>query len=57
MFHHADVVCCMDPVAILNTAFCMTYSLLMMADDERGGHMDEGNYGRNLLDGGPCYEH
>ena len=38
--------CCMfvsyvHPVAVLNTAFCMTCSLLMLADDARGDHMEE----------------
>ena len=31
--------------------------LLMMVEDTRGDHMEEENYGRSLLDGGPCYEH
>ena len=46
MFRHADVVClslvsCVHPVAVLNAAFCMTYSLLMLVEDERGDHMEE----------------
>ena len=44
MFRHADVVClCL--VAVLNVAFCMTCSLLMMVEDARGDHM-EGEYSR-----------
>ena len=41
MFRHADVVSCVHPVAILNTAFCMTFSLLMLVKDARGDHMEE----------------
>ena len=44
-------------VALLNAAFCMTCSLLMLVEDARGDHMEEGTYERSLLDGGPCYEH
>ena len=38
--------CCMfvssvHPVAVLNAAFCMTYSLLMLIEDARGDHMEE----------------
>ena len=29
---------CVHPVAVLNAAFCMTCSLLMLVDDERGDH-------------------
>ena len=36
--------CCMfvsyvHPVAVLNAAFCMTCSLLMLVEDARGDHM------------------
>ena len=44
MFRHADVVCfvsCVQPVAVLNAAFCMTFSLLMLVKDARGDHMEE----------------
>ena len=41
MFRQADVVSCVHPVAILNAAFCMTCSLLMLVEDERGDHMEE----------------
>ena len=38
--------CCMfvshvHPVAVLNVAFCMTCSLLMLDEDARGDHMEE----------------
>ena len=41
MFRHADVVSCVHPVAVLNAAFCMTCSLLMLVEDARGDHMEE----------------
>ena len=31
----------MQPVSVLNTAFCMTSSLFMLVDDARGDHMEE----------------
>ena len=31
----------MHPVAVLNAAFCMTCSLLMLVKDARGDHMEE----------------
>ena len=34
-------VSCVHPVAVLNAAFCMTCSLLMLVDDARGDHMEE----------------
>ena len=34
-------VSCVHPVAVLNAAFCMTFSLLMMVEDARGDHMEE----------------
>ena len=37
--------------------FCMACSLLILVEDARGDHMEEGTYGRSLLDGGPFYEH
>ena len=36
---------CVHPVADLNAAFCMTFSLLMLAEDTRGHHT-EGAYSR-----------
>ena len=35
------LVSCVHPVAVFNAAFCMTCSLLMMVEDERGEHMEE----------------
>ena len=32
---------CVYPVAVLNAAFCMTCSLLMLVKDARGIHMEE----------------
>ena len=34
-------VSCVHPVAVLNTAFCMTCSLLTLVEDARGDHMEE----------------
>ena len=34
-------VSCLHPVAVLNAAFCMTCSLLMLVEDARGNHMEE----------------
>ena len=39
MFRHADVLCA--PVAVLNAAFCMTCSLLMLVEDVIGVHTEE----------------
>ena len=33
-------VSCVHPVAVLNAANCMTYSLLMLVEDARGDHME-----------------
>ena len=46
MFRHADVVClclvsCVQPVAVLNAAFCMTCSLLMLVEDAIGDPTEE----------------
>ena len=32
-------VSCVHPVAVLNAAFCMTFSLFMLVEDARGDHM------------------
>ena len=32
---------CVHPVAVLNAAFCMTCSLLMLIEDARGDRMEE----------------
>ena len=34
-------VSCVHPVAVLNAAFCMTCSLLMLVEDAGGDHMEE----------------
>ena len=34
-------VSCVHPVAVLNAAFCMTCSLLMLVEDARGDHVEE----------------
>ena len=34
-------VYCVHPIALLNDAFCMTCSLLMLVEDARGDHMEE----------------
>ena len=34
-------VSCVHPVAVINAAFCMTCSLLMLVKDARGDHMEE----------------
>ena len=34
-------VFCVHPVAVLNGAFCMVCSLLMLVEDARGDHMEE----------------
>ena len=34
-------VSCVHPVAVLNAAFCMTCSLLMLVGDARGDYMEQ----------------
>ena len=34
-------VSCVHPAAVLNAAFCITCSLLMLVEDARGDHMEE----------------
>ena len=41
-------VSCVYPVAVLNAAFCVTCSLLMMVKDARGNHKEE-TYSRTGL--------
>ena len=43
MLRHADVVCLcrVHPVTVLNAAFCMTCSLLVLVEDARGDHIEE----------------
>ena len=40
MFRH-EMLSCVHHVAVLNAAFCMSCSLLMLVDDARGDHMNE----------------
>ena len=35
------IVSCVHTVVVLNAAFCMTCSLLMLVEDARGDHMEE----------------
>ena len=42
-------VSCVNPVAVLNAASCMTCSLLMMVEDARGDHMEEAYSKADLL--------
>ena len=41
-------VSCVHPVAVLNAAFCMTCSLLVLVENARGDHMEEA-YSRDGL--------
>ena len=41
-------VSCVHPVEVLNTAFCINCSLLMLVEDTRGDHMEEA-YSRAVL--------
>ena len=41
-------VSCVHPVAVLNSAFCMTCRLLMLVEDARGDHIEEA-YSRACL--------
>ena len=34
-------VSCVHPVAVLNVAFCMTFSLLMLIEDAISDHLEE----------------
>ena len=34
-------VSCVHPVTVLNAALCITCSLLMLVEDDRGDHMEE----------------
>ena len=40
-FRRCMFVSCVYPVAVLNAAFCMTCSLLMLVEDAIGDHMEE----------------
>ena len=41
-------VSCVHPVAVINAAFCMTCSLLMLVEHARGDHMEEAYYRAGL---------
>ena len=60
MFRHADVVCLclvcilwqfsmLRSVAVLNAAFCMTSSLLMLVEDAIGDHTEETYFRDSLI--------
>ena len=38
---YCKFVSCVHYVSVLNAAFCMTYSLLMLVEDAGGDHMEE----------------
>ena len=42
-------VSCVHPVSVLNDAFCMTCSLLMLVKDARGDHNEEAYYRAGLI--------
>ena len=42
-------VSCVHPVAVLNAAFCMTCSLLMLVEDAIGDHTDEASSRAGLI--------
>ena len=42
-------VSCVHPVAVLNAAFCMTCTLVMLVEDARGDHMKEAYSRAGLL--------
>ena len=37
------------PVAVLNAAFCMTFSLLLLVEDARGDHMEKTYFRAGLI--------
>ena len=41
-------VSCVHPVAVLNAACCMPYTLIMVVEDARGDHIEE-EYSRSGL--------
>ena len=41
VIHMVCVVSCLYPVAVLNAAFCMSCSLVILVEDARGDHMEE----------------
>ena len=42
-------VSCVHPVAVINAAFCMTCSLLMLVEDEIGDHTKQSNSRADLI--------
>ena len=42
-------VSCVHPVAVLNAAFCMTYSLLILVEDSIGDHTEEADSRAGLI--------
>ena len=40
---------CVHPVAVLNAAFCMTCSLLMLVDDAIGDHAEDASSRAGLI--------
>ena len=42
-------VFCVQPVSVLNVAFCMSCSVIMMVDDARGNHMEEAYFRAGLM--------
>ena len=48
---------CVHPVAVLNAAFCMTFSLLMLVEDNRGNHMEEEYFRAGLISVSFCLPH
>ena len=42
-------VACVHPVAVLNAAFCMLCSLLMLVEDARGDHMEVAYFRAGLM--------
>ena len=43
------LVSCVHLVAVLNAAFCMTCSLLMLVEDARGDHMEEAYHRAGIM--------
>ena len=40
---------CVHPVVVINAAFCMTCSLLMLVEDARRHHMEEAYFRAGLI--------
>ena len=47
-------VCVLCLVAVLNAAFCMTFSLLMLVEDAIGDHMEEAYSRAGLIGSHAC---